>query len=88
MDHALSVITHNNTAHQREALSKIAYTVREAVQASGISRSSLYLAIGCGALRAHKCGSRTVILEPDLRRFLQKLPRVAKKASQDKGSLA
>jgi hypothetical protein len=55
----------------------IAHTIREAVRASGISRSALYLAIGRGALRARKCGARTLILDSDLRRFLRKLPPFA-----------
>jgi hypothetical protein len=38
----------------------------------------LYVAIGRGALRARKCGSRTLILDADLRRYLRSLPRLAK----------
>jgi hypothetical protein len=53
---------------------KIAHTIPEAVLASGLSRSLLYLAIGRGELRARKCGARTVILDSDLRRFLNSLP--------------
>jgi hypothetical protein len=53
---------------------KIAHTIPEAVLASGLSRSLLYLAIGRGELRARKCGARTVILDSDLRRFLRNLP--------------
>jgi hypothetical protein len=61
-----------------DANDKIAFTVKEAVRASGLSRSMLYVAIGDGALRARKCGARTLILEADLRRFLRSLPRLAK----------
>jgi hypothetical protein len=57
---------------------KFAFTIREAVLASGLSRSMLYIAIARGVLRARKCGSRTLILDSDLRRFLRSLPRVAK----------
>jgi hypothetical protein len=57
---------------------KIAYTIPEAVQASGLSRSSLYVAIATGALHARKCGARTLILDTDLRRFLRSLPRFVK----------
>jgi hypothetical protein len=60
------------------AKDKIAFTIKEAVRASGLSRSMLYVAIGDGALRARKCGARTVILETDLRRFLRSLPQLAK----------
>jgi excisionase family DNA binding protein len=57
---------------------KIAFTIKEAARASGLSRSMLYVAIGDGALRARKCGARTLILDTDLRRFLRSLPRLAK----------
>jgi excisionase family DNA binding protein len=57
---------------------KVAFTIKEAARASGISRSLLYIAIGRGALRARKCGARTLILGSDLRQFLQKLPPMTK----------
>ena len=72
MDHVPSV--GENATQKRIAGSKIAYTVHEAVQASGFSRSSLYVAIGNGTRRAHKHGARTLILDSDLRRFLRRLP--------------
>lgn len=58
---------------------KIAFTLKEAALASGISRSLLYVAIGRGTLRARKLGARTVILDSDLRLFLRGLPRLIKK---------
>jgi hypothetical protein len=60
------------------ATQKVAFTLKEAARASGLSRSLLYIAIGRGALRARKCGARTLILESDLRLFLRRLPRLAK----------
>jgi hypothetical protein len=57
---------------------KIAHTIPEAVLASGLSRSMLYIAIGRGELRAKKCGARTLILDTDLRRFLRSLPCLSK----------
>jgi excisionase family DNA binding protein len=57
---------------------KIAFTLKEAARASGLSRSLLYVAIGRGALRAKKCGARTLILDSDLQRFLRSLPALAK----------
>ena len=57
---------------------KLAFTIKEAVRASGLSRSLLYVAIAHGSLRARKCGSRTVILDSDLRTFLRNLPRLTK----------
>jgi hypothetical protein len=60
-----------------EAQGKLAHTIAEAVRASSISRSALYLAIARGALVAKKCGARTLILDADLKRFLRTLPRLA-----------
>jgi hypothetical protein len=53
---------------------RLAYTIPEAVSASGLSRSMLYVAIGRGSLQARKCGARTLILDSDLRAFLRDLP--------------
>ncbi len=85
MDNVPPVTMYDSSAQRREAQPKIAYTVREAVQASGLSRSTLYVAIGSGTLPARKCGSRTVILETDLRRYLRSLPRMSKTARSPKG---
>jgi len=74
MDNVSPATTHKNSAQTSEPQSKIAYTVREAVRASGLSRSTLYLVIGSGALRVRKHGTRTLILDSDLRRFLRGLP--------------
>jgi hypothetical protein len=60
---------------------KLAHTIPETVLASGLSRSMIYLAIKSGALRARKCGARTFVLDPDLRRFLRGLPHFTKKTS-------
>jgi len=67
----------NQNASSRNSREKIAYTIPEAVVASGLSRSMLYLAIGRRELSARKCGARTLILESDLRRFLRGLPKLA-----------
>lgn len=58
-------------------LKKVAFTLKEAASASGISRSLLYLAISRGDLQARKYGARTLILNSDLRQFLSSLPRLA-----------
>ena len=60
----------------RSTQGKLAHTIPEAVRASGISRSAIYVAIGQGALRARKHGARTLILDSELRRFLRGLPRL------------
>jgi hypothetical protein len=80
--HDTSRLPENASLNERGA--KIAFTIREAVLASGLSRSMLYIAIARGVLRARKCGSRTLILDSDLRQFLRSLPRLAKNyASSD-----
>jgi len=66
------------TENSRSATHKVAFTLKEAACASGLSRSLLYVAIGRGALRARKCGARTLILDVDLRRFLRSLPALAR----------
>jgi len=66
-----------NTGLQIETpgdLMKIAYRVSEATAVTGLSRSSLYIAIQSGTLRVKKCGRRTLILQEDLVDFLQHLP--------------
>ena len=65
-----------------EVQRKIAYTIKEAVRASGLSRSMLYVAIRSGALPVRKCGARTLVLDPDLRRFLRGLPHLQNKAPE------
>jgi hypothetical protein len=75
MENVSAAKAYNHNRERGNAHSKIAYTVREAVHASGLSRSSLYIAIGNGALRARKHGARTLILDSDLRRFLRGLPQ-------------
>ncbi len=53
---------------------KLAYSIPEAVQASGLSRTTLYEHNSAGRLRMKKAGSRTIILADDLRAFLDALP--------------
>ena len=53
---------------------KLAYTMKEAVGVTGIGRTSLYLAIRQNELRVVKRGARTIILDRDLRRWLEGLP--------------
>ena len=54
----------------------IGLTIREAVQLSGISRSTLYRAIKAGEVVARKHGRRTIILADELRAWLQGLPKL------------
>jgi hypothetical protein len=51
----------------------ISYSVPEACALT----TALYQAIKCGALRAVKRGRRTLILDQDLRRWVEALPAVS-----------
>ena len=57
-------------------LSPIVHTIQEACSITHTGRTALYEAIRSGALRAVKCGRRTLILDEDLRRFMQSLPSI------------
>ena len=50
---------------------RVALTLQEAASESSIKRSLLFVAIGRGALTAHRCGTRTLILMSDFQRFLR-----------------
>ena len=62
--------------------SAIAHSVPEACLITHTGRTSLYEAIRSGALRAVKRGRRTLILDEDLRRWLQTLPPVKVESAQ------
>lgn len=59
-----------------EIKDKLAYTIPEAVEASGRSRTSIYASIKNGTLVARKHGGRTIILTGDLHRWLEALPKL------------
>lgn len=54
----------------------IVHSVPEACQIARTGRTSLYEAIRSGALRAVKRGRRTLILDKDLRSWLETLPQI------------
>ncbi|MBX9465560.1 MAG: helix-turn-helix domain-containing protein [Aquamicrobium sp.] len=52
----------------------ISLNIRQAVEASGLTRSHLYIAMSDGKLTARKAGRRTIIMADDLRRYVESLP--------------
>ena len=62
-----------NAAH---ITAPIAYTIRNAGWASGLSRSRLYELIAAGKIEARKEGRRTLIMAASLQRYLDSLPTV------------
>jgi excisionase family DNA binding protein len=66
--------------------SALAHSIPEACSIACVGRTALYDAIQSGALRAVKRGRRTLILDEDLRRWVQSLPSIATKSIQPKGS--
>lgn len=63
-------------------IEKIGYSVDEAVEASGIGRTTLYELIGSGAIESIKVGRRRIIPADSIRAYF-----AAQRASQD-GDLA
>ena len=55
---------------------KLAHSINEASDRSGVGRTKLYAEIKERRLRAIKVGRRTLILEKDLAAWLEAQPRV------------
>jgi excisionase family DNA binding protein len=55
-------------------MTKLAATINETVEMSGLSRSAIYRAIKENRIPKRKNGGRTLILVSDLERFLNSLP--------------
>ena len=53
-----------------------AFRIRDVCARTGLGRTTVYAAIKSGALKARKCGRRTVILMSDLDAWLGTLPTV------------
>ena len=53
----------------------LAYTIAEACAAARTGRTTLYAAIRRGDLVARKLGKKTLIMERELRRFIEELPQ-------------
>jgi excisionase family DNA binding protein len=61
-------IQSNATAH------RLAYSISEVADITGVGRSILYQEIGEGRLRARKLGRRSLIFDDDLKAWLAALP--------------
>jgi|GraSoi2013_115cm_1033766.scaffolds.fasta_scaffold443100_1 excisionase family DNA binding protein len=55
---------------------KAAHSIPEVCAYTGLGRDSVYAAIRTGRLIARKYGRRTVVLDDDMRAFLEALPRL------------
>ena len=53
---------------------EIAISIIEAARRAGVSRSSIYEAIGGGQLAVRKCGRRSLVLVEDLKAWISALP--------------
>ncbi len=62
-------------------MEKLAYTIKEMVEAGGGSRTVVYEAIKSGKLKARKRGRSTIILVPDAVEYLESLPDFHEKAA-------
>jgi excisionase family DNA binding protein len=65
---------------------RLAYTIDEAVHASGIGRTKMYALIRSGDLDARKLGRRTLIPAEALRSLLQRLPAFSPVADRSERS--
>ena len=52
----------------------LGHSINAAAIRAGVGRSTVYAAINAGALRARKAGRRTLILDADLKTWLDSLP--------------
>ncbi len=61
---------------------KLAYTIQEASEATGLSRTLLYRFATEGKITFRKSAGRTVILANDLQSFLASLPVAGRKTEE------
>lgn len=61
-------------AGESELMERIAYSIDEVVELTGIGRTRLYEVIAAGDLRTKKLGRRTLVLASDLGTWINSLP--------------
>jgi excisionase family DNA binding protein len=66
----------------KQMYKRLVHSIAEACEAADTGRTALYEAINSGELRAVKRGTRTLILDEDLRQWVQTLPPVKVKSTQ------
>ena len=59
------------------AAATIAYTINDAVKASGLSRSRIYEEMRAGRIEARKAGRRTLVVANSLAAFVASLPTIS-----------
>ncbi len=55
-------------------MDKLAYTLAEAIEVSGFSRSTLYNFFKSGEIKPRKSGTKILIIASELKDFLERLP--------------
>ena len=68
-------------------MAALAHSILEVVEATGLSRTSIYEDIRAGLLTARKRGRRTIILDVDLRTYLATLPEYHSASLKDVAAL-
>jgi excisionase family DNA binding protein len=64
-------MSHNHNQTILRPDERLALRINDAVQVSGLSRSTIYKLLAAGTLRAVKVGGRRLILREDLQALLQ-----------------
>jgi excisionase family DNA binding protein len=64
-------------------IEKLCFSPADAAKSLGIGRSTLFVLLARGAIRARKLGARTLIPAAELQRYVEELPAAEFHAHQD-----
>jgi len=64
-----------------QIVEKMAYTIAEACEATGLSDDTLYRRHAAGEITMRKAGRRTLIPKADLERLIASLPELPRRAA-------